>query len=464
MALINFAGLASGIDSNALIDAMSKATRAQKVDPLTTKVDELTETDTILDELKSKFSDLKDLIYTFTTISGGGISKTATSSNEAFAGATASNSAANGAYSLNITNLARNGTFWYAHSFTGGTDTVSVADGDVTVTVGTGVNLKTLTVPITGGSTTVNQFIASFNEEAAKNENCATASLVNVGTSTTPDFRVMISSSNTGTEKGELAITAGVGNLVAAGGTMNNAEDAEFDLNGITGIVRQSNSVSDIIPGVTFNLTGIGSSDIAIADDAAATETRIQDWVDKYNEIITFVDENNQILRDESGSEVTNIFKPLAGTSTDDLAVRAVRDALASTKSAVTGTAVNIFADLGITTQRDGTLKFDKDKFEEALGASSASANSILTQFADTLAKTGGTIDAFIRFNGSFDITLNSNKTLIDSLNRQISDAERSISEQEDSLRARFARLEATIGQMQQQQSALTSALSGLSK
>lgn len=467
MATINFAGLASGIDTNSLIDAMSKAARAQKVDPLTTKVTELTDTDSKLEELKTKFNELKDSIYNFTTISGGGVVKTATSSNEAYASATATNAAAPGTYALTVTQLARNGTYTYGHSFTTASAKVAEAgsghtSGNVTVQVGTGTDMKTITVPITPDFTTITDFVAQFNSQAAANGNCATASIVQVSST---DYRVMISSNNSGTDKGTINITSSCGFLdtALAGGVTNAAENATFTMNGLSGITRQSNDVSDVVSGVTFSLQGVGSANVTIGDDAKATETKIQDWVDKYNDIVEFISENNEITRDESGSEVKNIFSPLASTTTDDMALRTFRDIMSGVRSAISGTAVNIFADLGITTQRDGTLKFDTTQFETAMSSSSPSVASVLTQFADTVATTGGTIDTFTRFQGSFDLSINSNKSLIDSLTKEISDAEDSIAQQEEALRARFARLESLMSKMQQQQQSLTSALSGLS-
>jgi flagellar hook-associated protein 2 len=123
---------------------------------------------------------------------------------------------------------------------------------------------------------------------------------------------------------------------------------------------------------------------------------------------------------------------------------------------------VRIFSDLGITTERDGTLKFDTTRLQTAVATEPSSVSSVLQTFADTVAATGGTIDIYTRFNGLFDISTNSNKTLITNLNQQISEAEKQIARKEEELRARFARLESQMSRLQQQQSSLTSALSGL--
>ena len=96
MPTINFSGIASGIDSEALIDATSEATRQQRVTPLEENVEELTDTNDALTEIKTKLTSFKTLLGDFTTINGGPILKQASSTNEAIVSATASNGANNG--------------------------------------------------------------------------------------------------------------------------------------------------------------------------------------------------------------------------------------------------------------------------------------------------------------------------------------------------------------------------------
>ena len=51
---------------------------------------------------------------------------------------------------------------------------------------------------------------------------------------------------------------------------------------------------------------------------------------------------------------------------------------------------------------------------------------------------------------------------MIDDMNKRIAEAEKAITSQEDSLRARFARLEAAISRMQSQQQSLSGILNSL--
>jgi flagellar hook-associated protein 2 len=466
MSTINFSGIASGIDTNGLIDATSAATRKSRVTPKETKVSDLEETNTAFASVDTKLEAIRSSLQGFTTLSGGGVSKLASSSKESVVTATASNAASNGSYSVTVSALAKNftGSFDTTFSSTSSPVLSTINSGDpagqrtVTFSIGTGTNLSTVSVEVTNGTFSIADFVSAFNNNTTK----AAATLVNVGTASIPSYKIVVTSNNEGIEKGQVAISVGSSVTSLTDHTNDSqATNASFSISGIGTVTRSSNSVADVIPGLTLSLSAVGDATVKIAEDAATTATKVQTFVDAYNDLVTFIATNNQISRDESGREIKNIFGPLASTRTDDNALSNLRSALSSTVASG-GSAIRIFSDLAITTQRDGTLKFDSTKFQTAVATEPSSASEILQDFADRAAGTGGTIDVFTRFNGLLDISVNSNKTLISDLNNQIAEAEKQIARTEDNLRARFARLESQIGRLQQQQSSLTSALAGL--
>ena len=466
MAGVTFSGLASGLDTEGLINAASEASRSTRVKPDQKRVTQLEETNTAIAELSKKLETLRTNLRGFTTLSGGGVSKTGTSSKESVVSATATSAASNGSYSVTVGGLASNHTFSFDTTYSGSdsplqsslTGGEAAGDRTVTFTVGTGTEQETVSVEVTDGSYTIQDFVDAFNSASTK----ARASLVNTGTPGSPAYKIVLTSAYEGTEKGLIARTslgASLGNL--SGYDENAATNASVTVTGIGTISRASNSISDIIPGVTLSLNSLGTSTIKIAEDTAGTITKVQEIVDNFNEIVKFVTENNQVTREENGKEVTNTFAPLASTRIDDGVLQNLRDALSSTKASG-GTAVIIFADMGITTERDGTLKFDVTKFQEAVSAEATSVGAILNSFADTTALTGGTIDQYTRFNGLLGVTTEANKTTISDLNQRIAEAEKQIQLQADALRQRYSRLESLMSKLQSQQSSLSSALSSL--
>jgi flagellar hook-associated protein 2 len=466
MAALTFSGIASGLDTQALIDATTNASRQTRVKPNQTRVTELTATNTAFEDLTTKLENLRSTLRRFSTLEGGGVNKTGTSSKESVISATASAAASNGSYSITVNSLASNHTFSFDTTFSAMNDPIQssltgaepAADRTLTFTVGTGAEQETVSVEVTDGNYTIQSYVDAFNAASTK----ARASLVNVGTATSPSYKVVISSLYEGTEKGSItrtALGAGLTNLTAFAESA--ASNASITLAGLGTITRTSNSISDLIPGVTLELSSLGSATVKIAEDVSATITRVQDFVDQYNEIVTFLEENNRITTEQDGNTVEAIFAPLSGSRVDDNLMFALRNEIAATVASG-GSAVRVFADLGITTERDGTLKFDPARFQTAVSSEVSSVSAVLQNFANATSLTTGVIDQYTRFNGLLDTTVNANKTTIDDLNRRISEAEAQIQRQADQLRARYARLESEMGRLQSQQQSLTSALAGL--
>ena len=466
MAGMSFSGLASGIDSAALIEAASEASRTTRVKPNEKRITELQETNAATEELSNKMDLLRATLKGFTTLSGGGVSKTGVSSKESVVTAEASNAAINGGYSVTVNSLAKNHTFSFDATFASISGAVQntlsgaepAADRTVSFTVGTGAEQESIGIEITDAAYSASDFVTAFNNASSK----AQASLVNIGTTASPSYKIVLTSVYEGTEKGTItqtAIGAALTNLVAH--SEDAADDAEIVITGIGTITRTTNSITDVIPGVTLNISSLGSATVRIAEDVDTTVSRVQDFIDSYNELVQFVNENNQVTRDDSKSEITNIFAPLASSRNDDSALTALRSALSSS-TASGGSAARIFADLGITTDRNGTLKFDSTKLKTAIASEPTSVSDILSSFADITATTSGTIDIYTRFQGLLELSVNNNKETISDLSNRIQEAEKQIERQADSMRARYARLEGLMSRLQQQQSSLTSALSGL--
>lgn len=504
MPVINFSGLASGIDTNALIDATSQATRQRRVVPLQREASELTETNDVLSELKGKLSSLQSKLLAFRSLNGGGVSKQVTSNNESVATGTASNSASANSYTVTVTQLARQSTVSFNDTYASDTEAMipAINDGNtdaqrtLTISYGTGSNLIEHDFVLTS-TTTVSSFVAEFN---ANFTGRASASLVNVGTTASPSYKIFVTSAYQGEDKGEINLTldgapdAGL-SAWSADRETSQALNSQFTLSGIAGTIeRQSNTVTDLITGVSIGLQGTGTSLIQIKADVSSTKSKVKEFVDAWNEVVTLINENDQIqISQDANGEVTNTFLPLASTRVDNSAIDQLRSALISIKSYpmdgtytnydmtdaeadAAGITIRIFSDIGITSKgrnadgaSDGTLTFDEDSsdnlnynFEKALDAEPDSVSRLLENLAETIATTGKTIDQYIGFNRGIDLTINNNKERITSLNDDIADAESYILDQESAMRQRFASLESLVSKLQQQQSSLTSALAGL--
>ena len=472
MASINFSGIASGIDSSALIKSLLDQKRRAQVTPLEDKVSNLQGTNSSLSKLTTLLDTLKTSASKFRALNGTVLSKSFTSSDESKVSGSAANAAASGSFTVNVSSLAKNGTHSFDDRFSSDTSVINsginnadpAANRTVSYTIGTGGDQETVDIELTN-TTTVSGFVSQFNA----NSDNATASVVNVGTTASPSYAIVINSNNQGTQKGAIGVSVGSsvtdpnGDLSTADGkfvtgTASAAADAEFSVTGIAGtITRSSNAVSDVIAGVTLNFQSLGSSTITVKDDSTKTSASMQEFVDAYNEIIKYIAENDAVTREEDGEEVSNVFGPLARTSLDEGVLGMLRSALSD--AGVSGRSVNIFADMGITTNRDGTLKFDTAVFKEAMASDPEGIRLITESLGEDLAAVDGKIAQYTRFNGMIDLEETSNNQNITTSNKRISDLEALFSREGDSLNQRFSRLEALIGRLNSQQSTLSSLL-----
>lgn len=501
MPLINFSGIASGIDTESLIKATSDAARQGREVPLQNKVKDLTDTNDSLGKVKSTLLSLYTMSRKWATLTSNGavLAKRASSSAEQYVTATATGAAANGRFTIsNITSLAAAATFSsYNDTSAGGTDYAypsastalnsNIVGGpfDIAVAIGQGSDLQSFNISVSN-TTTLNDFVSQFNAATTR----AVATVTNVGTTTAPDYRVVITGQDTGLSKGQIIITVPTqirdpdsvpnsGDERWNNNTLSQAANASFDITGIGTVTRSSNTVSDIIPGLTLTLKDEGGpTTITITDDASGTAAKIREFVNKYNELIAYMQENNQIERIENGTSVANKFHPLALTKIDENSVAAIRNAISgsaylNTGSAITATnAVRLFADLGVTTDASGynsetktgggTLKFDESVFNTALADEPESVNKILVKFGDLAGVTAGAIDLFAGPGRIVDNAVTNNKQQIDDLNKRVSNAEALILKNETAMRAQFAAMERQIGNLQSQQQRLSSALSSL--
>ncbi|MBP9838570.1 MAG: flagellar filament capping protein FliD [Proteobacteria bacterium] len=454
MAIAQFSGLATGIDSKALIDAIIESRASANV-KRQSQIDHYNTENSALDELNTKILALNDLLDEFRTANAGGISKKATSSDPTKATASAGSGANSGNYAVTVTSVANTSTGSFDQEYDSLDSYVSTSgSGTVTIEVGTLTNLKTITVDVTANTTTVQDLIDAINDDADAAGNVI-ASAVNVGTTTTPHYKVVLNTQHQGEDLGTLALSASAPITELQTSTITAASNAVFSLSGIGSVTRSSNTISDVISGVTFNLVDTGSTNVSISNDSDSTADKIQAIVDAYNDIVNYINDNNDISQDTSTKDRTVTFGSLAKTSVDEDFLSSVRLAF-SEASSDSGTYVRTFSELGVSTNRDGTLSFDADEFKSQVGNDAIGAAEVLTSLADSLSGVSGTFYSYTKLDGLIDITQESNTSQITLLNDAIDALDRQNEKLRDILTQQFASLESLTNKLQQAQSSIS--------
>lgn len=453
MGAISFGGLATGLDTNSIIDQLTGLERNRRVGLLEIKQLEAQAQQSALQSFNSKLVAVLSAVNALRD-SDSTLARTATSSNTNVLTASAGSGALPGATEITVSTLARGAIATSGTGVTASTSTIASSSGTFEFAVGSG---GTQSIAI-DASTTLEGLAASINALGSG----ATASVVNLGTEASPDYRLRLASDQTGTADAVSIVNDDSDINVTVTQT---ALNASFTVSGFaTAVTRSSNVVSDVIPGVTLNLVATGGpTTVTVATDDTAVADKVDAVVNAYNDLIDFVNTNSQVTQDEATDEGDIDAGPLAFDGTVRSILDGLRSNLSSVVEGLTGDYV-LLADVGVTSNQDGTISFDSSKLTAALSADESDVSELfagdgtndgvfdrLHSYLTDVTKSGGLLS--IRTDGIADE--------ISSLEDRIAAGERSVAAFEENLRAQFTSLEVLVSRLQSQGSFLLNALGG---
>ncbi len=436
---VTFSGLASGLDSAALIDQLVAAERQPAV-LLGRKVNDLNRQGIIVDDLISKLRAFGDRARGL-DLASEIRSVTAERSDTSHVGVAVSGTASVSTHSLRVTSTARGQT---VTSRTFASDGAGVlGDGSVTIDTASG---DPVTVAWTSADS-LSAIAARINDANA----AATASVVFDGTS----YRLVASSRQTGTAATPTFTDAGDGlawsnpaNVTAA------SRDAAFVVDGIA-VTRGHNVVSDVLAGVTLTLTAPHAAadpdtTITIASDGGAIRDKVKGLVDAYNGVAGALDGQLRY------NGVTKGTDTLFGDST----LRQLQRALGTVVTSEHGG--KSLAGLGIKIDTAGRLTLDQGKFDAALTSDPAAVEALfvsgglatkIASLGDVYARAG---DGVLSAKGK---SIDDRTTAYQKDITRIEDAALAVGER---LRAQFTALERAISTMKTQSNQMLSILGQL--
>jgi flagellar hook-associated protein 2 len=438
VAVFSFTGLATGIDTGSIVDELVTI-RRRPLDLEIARQDDRQATADAFSTLDSKLLAVKAALKDLRTAEDV-LTKAASSSDADVLSASAGLGSVDGITTVQVTQLSSSSRATAATGLSALTDTVASDAGTLEFTVGGG---DPQTVDLTG-STTLQELVDSINALGAG----VIASAVNVGTPSAASYKLQIVASETGTSS-DIAISNDDTTLSISAAAGANAQ---FTVTGFPDTIeRASNTVSDVIPGVTFVLKQSGSTaDVSVSNDTDAVETKLQAFADAFNDLQTFVNENSTIERvGDEGSAVG----PLATNPT----VRGILDQLREDiRTSISGTSggVTTLSQIGIATQQDGTLTFDGATFQSELAANPRGVGEVLggvgagNGVADLL---HNTITDLTQFDGLLDKVQDGLSEDIRRADESIARGERSIDAFRADLEGTFAVLERTVSTIQSQ-------------
>jgi len=428
-------GLATGVDTESLVQRLlvverrpvaALETRKVKFQALSAAFKDL---NSRLTALKSRADALKDPATFF--------GRSVTSSDDTVASATAVSGVVKGTFTLTASALAKGSIATAGVTKANLTDVVSSTTGNFQFKLSpTGTVVSVAVTP----STTLDQLVTAINDANGG----VRASAVNTGTAASPAYKLTITSNGTGAANNIVIVNDPTTLTIANSQT---AIDASFTVSGLGVFTRPTNTFADVIDGVTITLKkSSGSTDLAVDYDKTATQSKVQSMLDAYNDAVRTIDLQTKATTSSDGT-VT------AGAFSGDVVPRVIRSSLASAiASTVTGTFTR-FAEIGVTTQKDGTLALDATKFQEALTDNPIAVSALIAGtgsndgIADLLAAKADVASKSL--TGTIAVRQDGITATIKTLQTQIDAGLRRLETTEKTLRARFAALESVVARTQ---------------
>src|SRR5438552_3207273 len=441
--LITVGGLATGIDTNSIIDKLV-ALEKRPVALLGVEVQDVQATQTSINTLGGKLSTLRSAAHALGTTDGV-LVRAATSSDTDVLAAAAGAGAQPGSVVLTITQLARGSVAGATVGVASATSTVASGPGTFQFQVGSGT-VKSVNVDAT---TTLQGLATAINALDAG----VTASAVNLGTASAPDFRLEIASKATGATS---TVTVTHDDTALAVQTAQAGQNAQFTVDGFSGTFeRESNTFGDVLPGVTVTLRNRGTATVTVADDADAITAKVKTLVAAFNDIVTFVTGESQVTETQDKSDVA------LGSLATDSTVKHLVARLHEVFSESVGGAYTNLSSLGLATQQDGTIAFDEGKFRTALGSDST---AVAATFAGAGTASGvakdlsALIDGMTGSGGTLALHTTALNDQIRSLQDHIVAWQREVDAFEVNLRQQFTALETFVSGLKNQGSFLQQA------
>lgn len=455
--LLNIGGLASGLDTNSIIDQLMAVERLprtrldQQASLITARQQALADFQTRLRSVEAAAQDLRSVSLWSQQQS------VATSDPTRLAASIVAGSGAGiGGYQVEVSQLANASQRTYAFRSPAAAGTLTIDGHDTAV----------------AANASITDVVTAINSDTR----------ATVYAAATDSGTLVLSSRATGdTGTGFIAVTDGTGSLTEDTSKAKQGRDALFTVDGVAGRAS-SNDVTNAIAGVRLTLGGVtttsGPLTVTVGAPAADTDAvrqKLQAFVDVYN---STVDAIRARLDERSVANPQTAEDQQAGMLNGDTTLTAI---LSQMRQAIytpirgLPAGMSSLADLGISTgsasstiSRDalaGKLQIDDAKLDDALANNPSGVRDLLAGPGNV----GGWARAFETIvhnadttDGTLDVQITGADSELKRLQQTMADMDDRLALKETALRAQFTAMETALSQSQTQSSWLSGQLSSL--
>jgi flagellar hook-associated protein 2 len=428
--------LGNGIDVQGTVASIMQSARQPEV-LMQQQQATLNTQSTALQSINGNLVDLQTKVQALTDFSGQLGARTVSSSNNGLLTATADGSAALTSHQIIVNNLATTSSF-YTNTVQNGSTALATGSFDIDIN-----GTKTATITVDGANNTLDGIARTIN---AANAGVTANVIVDSNGS-----RLSLLSSTTG-HTGEISISNNIpgipGSPAVPGLAFTEAvvgNDASLKVDGID-ITIGSNTVKNVIAGITLNLQGADSSktvNLGVTPDVSQSSAAIQSFVNSYNTAIKSV--NAQFVFDSTSKTA----QPLASNSSLMLVQQQLYTAV-TYATPDNNNGISSLSSLGITVNNDGTLSVNSTKLSNALTSQNTDVQNFFqavgTGFAQKFTATAESMTDSTQ--GALSLEIGGIKASVTSLQKSVNDFEARMTFMQQNLLNQYSKIDAMLQQM----------------
>jgi flagellar hook-associated protein 2 len=462
--MVAVTGTGSGLDIDGLVLGLVAAEQVPAESRLNLKETNVNALISAFSATKSAITDFESAASKLATTSTF-TQSSATSSDATKATISATSSASAGSYQLAVTNLATaqtlaSGTF-SATTDTLGTGTLSIAIGTPTYSGSTYSSFsQTSSVDITidssnntlaGVRDAINNANAGVNASILKNGSNYQLFLVSENAGAANSMSISVSGDSSGTDTdntglSQLAFSSAGSQLTQYSAGAN----ANFSINGLS-VSSSTNTVTDVIDGVTLNLLSATTSAITleVKTDNDAIVGDVQTFVDEYNAYALLL---NDYTKYDAATGTSGI---LQGDSLARSVMSQIRAELGSQVTGLSGDYKSL-ADVGISIDKSGVMTLNQATLKTALNtAPSEVAGLFSTSTVNGVSVEGiaekleTLMEGFLVTGGVFDSRNTSLSTQLTDITDDRTELTRRMQSLEDRLYAQLNAMDSLLAEIQ---------------
>ncbi|WP_312939872.1 flagellar filament capping protein FliD [Stutzerimonas balearica] len=468
-------GIGSGIDIDSIVAGMVAAERAPKESQLATLEKKTTTQITAIGALKGAISEFQTAL--------GALNKpdlfqarSASSSKSDLVGVTAGTTAGAGSYQVEVKSLASSSKVALAAVSNTADAPARFAKGALQISLGVpgdppssesfSVNIDDSNNTLSGMRDAINAAGKDMGVSATIVTDEHGSRLVLSSTKTGAGRDITVSATDAGPlESGQLSLSTlafdGSASGTGAGPrVLSTAQSAELYVDGLK-VVSESNKVSGAIDGVTLDLkakTPVGEPlTIGVSEDKAGVKKQIQSFVDSYNKLIGVINAQTKVT--SVGEDKAPVTGALVGDATARSLLNTIRNELVNVQG---DGAIRALTDIGITTQKDGTLAIDSTKLDKAMANNFAELPALFTGEQGLATRLDNKLKPYTETGGILEQRNKAMTETISKIDDQKEDLTRRIASLQERLYKQFNAMDTLVGQLTNTSNSLLASLENL--